>query len=99
MRNENALQKPELPPPVNPHKKKKIPLLKALKLIPADFYKLPTSGGGNSVLRSLRWRVGSTYRKLFAIVWFSNMIALAIYCYHHFRNGMSVKDQNAQIMV
>jgi hypothetical protein len=100
MRNGNPLQKPELPPPVNTHKMTTtISILEALKLIPADFYKLPPLAGGNSVLRSLRWRVGSTYRKLFAIVWLSNMIALGIYCYHHFRNGMSVKDQNAQIMV
>lgn len=98
-RDAEELPKLMLPPPTKTYRMTTISILEALNLMPADFYKLPKLRGGSPMLRWLRWRVASVYRRLFAIVWLANMIALAIYCYHHLRNGIALKGQSVQIKV
>lgn len=98
--NEAALSSSGFPLATNTGRRTMISMSEAPKTISNNSYELPTlSNGGSSILRSLRWRVVSVYRRLFAIVWFTNMIVLAIFCYHHFRNSLSIKNQSTQIMV
>ena len=93
---ESSLLWSGLPPSVNTRQMSTTSIFEAQKMMPT---KLPTFSDGNSKFRLFRWRVVSVYRILFSIVWSANMIALAIYCQQHFRNGISIMDQNTQIMV
>jgi len=71
-------------------------ILEALTLKPADFYKLPEFRLGPA-LRSFRWKIASVYRRLFALVFVTNMIALSVYCHIGFRNGIRLPDSKSQI--
>lgn len=87
-----------LPSATKAHRIGIMSIAEALKLKPADFYKLPAFRG-SPMVRSFRWKIATVYRRLFAVVFLINMTVLGIYCHIHFRNGIVLEDQNAQVKV
>lgn len=87
-----------LPPPTKSHRIGAMSILEALKLKPADFYKLPAVRGSPAV-RAIRWKIATVYRRLFAIVFLTNMAVLGVYCHLRFRKGLALRDPNAQVKV
>lgn len=87
-----------LPPATKTHRIGAISILEALKLKPADFYKLPAFRG-SPMVRSLRWKTATMYRRLFAIVFLINMTVLGVYSHIYFRNGIALEDENTQVKV